>query len=190
MDPGAELEFEEQKAVEEPHDGHMSRHSRHRSGNRSKRRPKKTHAQKMSRTALVGAGQPAKRGHSEHNIMVQGDSVVVDKNRSQAVVPRANDGSVGASDSVNGVVKRNTRSKSNGRNHEEQMLPRTDLVFRSGEPPSNQDALNRSVKPVLMTDMEHGAALPSLPMEENKILEIQDLAVNKQQSMSKASAHG
>ena len=46
-----------------------------------------------------------------------------------------------------------------------------------GEVPSIQDALSRSVKPVLMTDMENGAERSQVE-EENKILEIQDLAVN------------
>ena len=36
------------------------------------------------------------------------------------------------------------------------MPPRNDLVFK-GDAPSNQEAINRSVKPVLMTDMDNGA---------------------------------
>ena len=38
-----------------------------------------------------------------------------------------------------------------------------------------------------MTDMEHGAVLPSQVEEENKILEIQDLTLIKQASMKSAN---
>ena len=118
------MEFEERKEGErrgsQP-SNHLSKHSKNRSGNRSKGskgRSKKTNAQKLSRTALVGA-PPALRGGSEHDIVVPAESAVVDKNRSQVIVQQANDGSVGASESVNSVIKRKERSKSNGRSQGE-----------------------------------------------------------------------
>ena len=136
LEDSAEMEFEEQK-VEEPHESaagdHVPKHSKSRSGNRSRRRQKRSNGQKLSRTAIIEAAH-GKRGKSEHNIVIAGDTVVVDKNRSQALAQQANDGSVGASESVNGVVKRNTRSKSNGRNPAEQPLPRADLVFKDDAP--------------------------------------------------------
>ena len=66
--------------------------------------------------------------------MIAGDTVVVDKNRSQALAQQANDGSVGSSDSVNGIVKRNARSNSNGRDLAEQPLPRADLESKDDAP--------------------------------------------------------
>lgn len=70
---------------------------------------------------------------------------------------------------MNAVIKRKEKSR-NQEDFESKSIAR-------GEVPSIQDALSRSVKPVLMTDMENGAERSQVE-EENKILEIQDLAVN------------
>lgn len=117
----------------------------------------------------------AKRGQSDHNILIQGGTAVVDMNRSQQMlVQQAYDGSMGASgDSADGAHNRN-----GGSQHE--LYPRNE-VFNSNDPAlSNADALNRPVKPVLLTDMEK--TIPSQVEEENKILEIQDLAINNKQA--------
>lgn len=70
---------------------------------------------------------------------------------------------------MNAVIKRKEKSR-NQEDFESKSIARGDV-------PSIQDALSRSVKPVLMTDMENGAERSQVE-EENKILEIQDLAVN------------
>lgn len=64
---------------------------------------------------------------------------------------------------MGGVIKRKEKSK-NQEDFESKPLLRGDMS-------SIQDALSRSVKPVLMTDMENGAERSQIE-EENKILEI------------------
>ena len=130
------MEFEEHKVIdprESAPSNKLSKHSKSRSGPRSKRRQKKSSPAKLSRTGIIARAH-GKRGRSEHSIVVQGGSVIVGKNRSQMLAVQANDGSVGASDSVAGVIKRNARSKSNGRVPVEQLLARSDPVFKADVP--------------------------------------------------------
>ena len=56
---------------------------------------------------------------------------------------------MGASGGIGGVIKRKEKSK-----NQEDFESKTML---RGDVPSIQNALNRSVKPILMTDVENGA---------------------------------